>query len=124
MAAALSVVGATWLVLAVILPFGVISGKFGSVTNSVGVTGLFASLLAAVFLFFRTWSSVGGVAHWVSSGILLLAVGFLAVWSLLACREPSRAGSSALAVLVFMLFVIQVFYILSLIHISEPTRPY
>tara|TARA_B110000196_G_scaffold1272_1_gene1188 strand:- start:1849 stop:3540 length:1692 start_codon:yes stop_codon:yes gene_type:complete len=114
MAAALSVVGAMWLVLAAILPFGVISGKFGSVTNTVGLTGLFLSLFAAVFLFFRTWSSLGGVAHWLSSGILLLAVGFLAVWSLLACREPSRAGSSAIAVLVFMLFAIQVFYIVGL----------
>ncbi len=113
-AAVALVLGLTWLLLAVMLPFSLMSRQFGDVSPSVGLAGVIATTAASAFLLGRTWSSFGGWAKWLNSGGLGLLTAVLVVWLVASVVKPERAGASAVATTLSAMLVLQVFYIAGL----------
>ena len=113
-AAAGLLLGLTWVLLAVMLPFGLMSRQFGDVPAPVGLAGVVATTAASVFLAWRTWSSFGGWARWLNSGALVLLSAALAVWLVASLMAPARAGASGVATTLSAMVVLQVFYVAGL----------
>ena len=106
--------GLTWVLLAVMLPFSLMSRQFGEVSNAVGLAGVVVTTGASAFLLWRTWSSFGGWAQWLNSGGLILLTAVLAVWLVMSMAKPERAGASGVATTLSAMVVLQVFYIAGL----------
>ena len=113
-AAAGLLLGLAWVLLAVMLPFGLMSRQFGDVPDPVGLVGVVATTAASVFLAWRTWSSFGGWARWLNSGALVLLSAALAVWLIASLMAPARAGASGVATTLSAMVVLQVFYVAGL----------
>ena len=114
MAAVTLVLGVTWVMLALMLPFSLMSRQFGEVSAAVGLAGVFVTTAASAFLAWRTWSSFGGWAQWLNSGGLSLFTAVLIVWLVASLAKPERAGASAVATTLSAMVVLQVFYIAGL----------
>ena len=108
------VLGLTWVLLAVMLPFGLMSRQFGEVPSAVGLAGVVVTTAASAFMLWRTWSSFGGWAKWLNSGGLILLTAVLAVWLALSIAKPERAGASGVATTLSAMVVFQVFYVAGL----------
>ena len=106
--------GLTWVLLAVMLPFSLMSRQFGEVSSAVGLAGVVVTTGASAFLLWRTWSSFGGWAQWLNSGGLSLLTAVLAVWLVLSMVKPERAGASGVATTLSAMVVLQVFYVAGL----------
>ncbi len=106
--------GLTWVLLAVMLPFGLMSRQFGEVSSAVGLAGVVVTTGASAFMLWRTWSSFGGWAKWLNSGGLILLTAVLAVWLVLSVAKPERAGASGVATTLSAMVVLQVFYVAGL----------
>ena len=109
--AVFAVLGVAWVLLMLMLPFGLMSRQFGAVPTSVGLVGAVATTAASAFLLWRTWSSFGGWAHWVNSGLLGTITVVLVSWLLVSLVRPALAGTSAVATSLSAMVVLQVFYI-------------
>ena len=106
--------GLTWVLLAVMLPFSLMSRQFGEVSGAVGLAGVVVTAGASAFLLWRTWSSFGGWAQWLNSGGLALLTAVLVVWLALSVAKPERAGASGVATTLSAMVVLQVFYVAGL----------
>ncbi|WP_419945804.1 oligopeptide/dipeptide ABC transporter ATP-binding protein [Candidatus Poriferisodalis sp.] len=106
--------GLIWVLLAVMLPFGLMSRQFGEVSSAVGLAGAVVTTGASAFLTRRTWSSFGGWAQWLNSGGLSLLTAVLAVWLIASMLKPERAGASGVATTLSAMLVLQVFYVAGL----------
>ena len=106
--------GLTWVLLAVMLPFSLMSRQFGEVSSAVGLAGVIVTTGASAFLLWRTWSSFGGWAQWLNSGGLSLLTAVLAVWLAMSVAKPERAGASGVATTLSAMVVLQVFYVAGL----------
>ncbi len=109
--AVFAVLGVAWILLMLMLPFGLMSRQFGAVPTAVGLVGVVATTTASAFLLWRTWSSFGGWAHWVNSGLLGTITVVLVLWLLASLVRPALAGTSAVATSLSAMVVLQVFYI-------------
>ena len=106
--------GLTWVLLAVMLPFSLMSRQFGEVSSAVGLAGVVVTTGASAFMLWRTWSSFGGWAQWLNSGALILLTAVLAVWLAMSAVRPERAGASGVATTLSAMVVLQVFYVAGL----------
>ncbi len=106
--------GLTWVLLAVMLPFGLMSRQFGDVSGAVGLAGVAVTTGASAFMLWRTWSSFGGWAQWLNSGGLSLLTAVLVVWLIASIMQPARAGASGVATTLSAMVVLQVFYVAGL----------
>lgn len=106
--------GLTWVLLALMLPFSLMSRQFGDVSSAVGLAGVAVTTGASAFMLWRTWSSFGGWAQWLNSGGLILLTAVLAVWLAMSVVRPERAGASGVATTLSAMVVLQVFYIAGL----------
>ena len=106
--------GLTWVLLAVMLPFGLMSRQFGEVSSAVGLAGVVVTTGASAFMLWRTWSSFGGWAKWLNFGGLILLTAVLAAWLVLSVAKPERAGASGVATTLSAMVVLQVFYVAGL----------
>ena len=106
--------GLTWVLLAVMLPFGLMSRQFGDVSGTVGLAGVAVTTGASAFMLWRTWSSFGGWAQWLNSGGLSLLTAVLVVWLIASIMQPARAGVSGVATTLSAMVVLQVFYVAGL----------
>ena len=113
-AAVALLLGLMWVLLAVMLPFSLMSRQFGDVSGAVGLAGVVVTTGASAFMLWRTWSSFGGWAQWVNSGGLSLLTAVLAVWLIASIMQPVRAGASGVATTLSAMVVLQVFYIAGL----------
>ncbi len=113
-AAVALLLGLTWVLLALMLPFSLMSRQFGDVSAPVGIAGVAVTTAASGFLLWRTWSSFGGWAQWVNSGGLSLLTAVLVVWLGASIAKPARAGASGVATTISAMVVLQVFYIAGL----------
>ena len=113
-AAVALLLGLTWVLLAVMLPFSLMSRQFGDVSGPVGLAGVVVTTGASAFMLWRTWSSFGGWAQWVNSVGLSLLTAVLAVWLIASIMQPVRAGASGVATTLSAMVVLQVFYIAGL----------
>ena len=113
-AAVALLLGLMWVLLAVMLPFSLMSRQFGDVSGAVGLAGVAVTTGASAFMLWRTWSSFGGWAQWVNSGGLSLLTAVLAVWLIASIMQPVRAGASGVATTLSAMVVLQVFYIAGL----------
>ncbi|MCY4518564.1 MAG: ATP-binding cassette domain-containing protein [Acidimicrobiaceae bacterium] len=108
------VLGLTWVLLALMLPFSLMSRQFGEVSAPVGIAGVVVTTGASGFMLWRTWSSFGGWAKWVNSGGLGLLTAVLVVWLAASIANPERAGASGVATTLSAMVVLQVFYVAGL----------
>ena len=108
------ILGLTWVMLALVLPFSLMSRQFGDVPAAVGLPGVLVTTAASAFMAWRTWSSFGGWAHWLNSGGLSLLTALLIVWLVASLAKPERAGASAVATTLSAMVVLQVFYVAGL----------
>ena len=108
------VLGLTWVLLALMLPFSLMSRQFGEVSAPVGIAGVVVTTGAGGFMLWRTWSSFGGWAKWVNSGGLGLLTAVLVVWLAASIANPERAGASGVATTLSAMVVLQVFYVAGL----------
>ena len=106
--------GLTWVMLALVLPFSLMSRQFGDVPVTVGLPGVLVTTAAGAFMAWRTWSSFGGWAQWLNSGGLGLLTALLIVWLVASLAKPERAGASAVATTLSAMVVLQVFYVAGL----------
>ena len=106
--------GLTWVLLALMLPFSLMSRQFGDVSGAVGLAGVAVTTGAAAFMLWRTWSSFGGWAQWLNSGGLSLLTAVLVVWLVASIMQPERAGASGIATTLSAMVVLQVFYVAGL----------
>lgn len=114
-AAAIALLGGLiWVLLAVMLPFGLMSRQFGDASSAIGLAGVVVTTGASAFLLWRTWSSFGGWAQWLNSGGLSLLTAVLAVWLIASVVRPARAGASGVATTLGAMVVLQVFYVAGL----------
>ncbi len=113
-AATALLLGLTWVLLAVMLPFGLMSRQFGDVSGAVGLAGVAVTTGASAFMLWRTWSSFGGWAQWLNSGGLSLLTVVLVVWLIASIMQPARAGASGVATTLSAMVVLQVFYVAGL----------
>ena len=113
-AAVALLLGLAWVLLALMLPFSLMSRQFGEVSAPVGLAGVVATTAASGFLLWRTWSSFGGWAKWVNSGGLGLLTAVLVVWLAASIAKPERAGASGVATTLSAMVVLQVFYVAGL----------
>ena len=114
MAAIGLLLGVTWLLLALLLPFSLMSRQFGEVSSPVGLVGVIATAAASAFMLWRTWSSFGGWAQWLNSGALSLLTAVLVLWLAASLLKPERAGASGVATALSAMLVLQVFYVAGL----------
>ncbi len=108
------VLGLTWVLLALMLPFSLMSRQFGEVSAPAGIAGVVVTTGASGFMLWRTWSSFGGWAKWVNSGGLGLLTAVLVVWLAASIANPERAGASGVATTLSAMVVLQVFYVAGL----------
>ena len=106
--------GLTWVLLALMLPFSLMSRQFGDVSGAVGLAGVAVTTGASAFMLWRTWSSFGGWAQWLNSGGLSLLTAVLVVWLVASMMQPERAGASGIATTLSAMVVLQVFYVAGL----------
>ena len=106
--------GVTWLLLALVLPFSLMSRQFGEVSAPVGLAGAVATAAASAFMLWRTWSSFGGWAQWLNSGALSALTAVLVLWLAASLAKPERAGASAIATALSAMAVLQFFYVAGL----------
>lgn len=109
----LALLGVVWLVLAAMVPFGVVSRLAGELPSGLCVGGIAFALTLAVHQFVVTRDSFGRLAHWALTVVLLLTIAVLAAWLLAALRDPRRAGASGVAAALVSLLLVQVRYIAS-----------
>ncbi|MDG2113421.1 MAG: ABC transporter ATP-binding protein [Actinomycetota bacterium] len=110
----LGVLGAGWLLLGALVPFGVVSRLFGEVSPAAGLAGAAGGMAIGAFFLYRTWNSFGGWAKFLNSGVLILLTAVLVVWFVASLLKPSRAGASGLAAVLAGIVALQVFYIAGL----------
>ncbi len=111
---ALFLLGAAWVALAIVVPFGVVSRVLGTVSNAVGLLGAAFALAVTVFMVYRTWNSLDGYPAWILRVLVLAAAATLAVWFIAALLKPARAGASGIAAALVALVGLEVFYIAGL----------
>ncbi|MFT7649200.1 MAG: oligopeptide/dipeptide ABC transporter ATP-binding protein [Candidatus Poriferisodalaceae bacterium] len=105
--------GGGWLLLAVMVPFGVVSRLFGEVSNTVGLIAAGFATVAAAWQTYATFDSFGGWARIANTFLLGLLTIILLLWTLAAVAKPARAGASGVAAGLAALLVLQVRYIAS-----------
>ncbi len=110
---ALGVLGLVWLLAAAMVPFGAVSRLVGSVSAGVGVAGVAFALAIAVYQFAVTRSSFGRLAHWLTTGLLVVLAAVLAIWLVAAVMKPERAGASGVAAALAAFVLLQLRYIAS-----------
>ncbi|WP_419841379.1 oligopeptide/dipeptide ABC transporter ATP-binding protein [Candidatus Poriferisodalis sp.] len=106
--------GLVWVLLALMLPFGLMSREFGDVSGAVGIAGVLLTAGACGFLTVRTWSSFGGWAQWLNSGALVLLTAASVLWLAASLDKPERAGAGGIATTISAMVVLQVFYVAGL----------
>ncbi len=106
--------GLVWVLLALVLPFSLMSRQFGEVSAPVGLAGVVVTAAASAFLTWRTWSSFGGWAQWLNSSALSLLTAALVAWLVASLIKPARAGASGVATTLSAMVVLQVFYVAAL----------
>ena len=110
----LGALGAVWLLLAAMVPFGVVSRQFGDVSAPLGLAGAGGGFAIGAFFLYRTWNTFGGWAKALNSTVMGLLTVVLAVWFIASLLKPARAGASGLAATLAGIVALQVFYIAGL----------
>jgi oligopeptide/dipeptide ABC transporter ATP-binding protein len=106
--------GVGWLLLAMMVPFGMVSKVLGSVSGAKGVSGAAFATAVSAFMVWRTWASLPGVPGWLVRWTMMIIVSVAAIWLLASLREPSRAGASGVAAALAALIGLELFYIAGL----------
>jgi len=108
-AAPLALLGATWALLALFVPFGVMSRVLGKMSRSLGVFAAVLTALAWAFLVWRTWNSIAGWPAWpVRAAAIIFTV--MAIALLIQSLTKNVAATSVAAALA-TLAAVEVFYI-------------
>lgn len=110
-AGTLLVLGAVWVLLAIFVPFGVMSRVLGRIPPAVGVIAALAAAAVWVFMVWRTWNSFLGWQGWVIRGLMITAAALSVAWLVRAVTSPSRSGATSVAAALAALVALQVFYI-------------
>jgi len=113
-ASTLLTLGAIWALLAIFVPFGVMSRVLGHIPPAVGVVAALASAAVWVFMVWRTWNSFLGWPGWLVRGFMILAAALSVAWVVRAVTAPSQSGATSVAAALAALFALQVFYICGL----------
>jgi oligopeptide/dipeptide ABC transporter ATP-binding protein len=114
MAAVLLVLGAAWLISALLVPFGVVSNVIGRVTPMVGLAGAAFATAVSLFMVYRTWNSLAGNAAWAVRGVMIIVAALIVSWLVTAVLRPSRAGATGIAVALVALAGLELFYVAGL----------
>jgi len=109
--ATLAVLGAVWGLLALFVPFGVMSRVLGKIPPAIGIAA--AAFAAAVwcFMVWRTWNSVGGWAAWIVRGFIILFAIMTVAWLVKALTAPAESGATSVASALAAIVFLQIFYI-------------
>jgi len=110
-AAVLFVLGAVWVLLALVVPFGVVSKVLGNVPAAIGLLAAAFATAVWCFLVWRTWNSLTGWPVWVLRALVIAIAVLLVAWLVASLAKPSRAGASGIAAALASLAVLQIFYI-------------
>ena len=113
-AAVIAVMGLIWTLLAMMVPFGVVSKVLGEVPALVGLAcAAFAAAIAS-FMVWRTWNSFVGWPAWALRAAFGVIAAIVVVWFLASLLKPARAGASGVAAALVALVTLQLFYIAGL----------
>ena len=110
-AAVFAALGAIWLLLAFLVPFGVVSKVLGNVSGPVGLAGAGFAAAASGFMVYRTWNSLAGVPAWCVRGLIATIAVVVIVWFAASLIKPARAGAAGIAAALVAGFLLQLFYI-------------
>jgi len=113
-AGAMALMGFIWILLALMVPFGVVSKVLGEVAPWVGLACAGFAAAVASFMVWRTWNSFVGWPAWVLRFLLIVIAAIVVVWFLASLLKPSRAGASGVAAALVALVALQLFYIAGL----------
>ena len=114
-AGTLLALGTAWALLALFVPFGVVSKVLGDVPRVVGLVS--AAFAAAVwcFLVWRTWNSLGGWGGWVVRFFVIILAATAVAWLLRSLTQTEGSSSAtSMAAALATLVVLQIFYIAGL----------
>lgn len=110
-AAVIAAMSVIWMLMGIIVPFGVMSRLLGRINGVVGLLAAVFALAVSAFLVYRTWDSQQGTLAWIIRGLLVLIAVIVGVWVLASLLKPSRAGASGVAAALAAIFALQLFYI-------------
>lgn len=110
----LLLLSAGWLLVAMMVPFGLISRQFGHVNRVEGLVALAAACAASGFLLWRTFDSFGGWAKWANSSVLAMLTLLLVLWLAVSLLKPERAGAAGVAAALAAMLLLQIFYVAGL----------
>ncbi|MGI9616574.1 MAG: ATP-binding cassette domain-containing protein, partial [Acidimicrobiales bacterium] len=111
MAAVMVGMGLVWILLALMVPFGVVSKVLGEVSATVGLACAAFAAAVASFMVWRTWNSFVGWPAWVLRVTFVVIAAIVVVWFLASLLKPARAGASGVAAALVALVALQLFYI-------------
>ena len=111
MAAVMAGMGLVWILLAFMVPFGVVSKVLGQVSAIVGLACAAFAAAVASFMVWRTWNSFVGWPAWVLRVTFIVIAAIVVVWFLASVLKPARAGASGVAAALVALVALQLFYI-------------
>lgn len=107
----LLVMGLVWLLLLIVVPFGVVSKTLGNIPPLVGLACAAFASAVAVFMVWRTWDSWVGPPAWVLR-VAMIAIAVVVVgWTLSTVPRPSRAGAAGVAAALVAVVGLQLFYV-------------
>ena len=118
-AAVLVGMGLVWLLLALMVPFGVVSKVLGEVPPLVGLACAAFAAAVSSFMVWRTWNSFVGWPAWVLRGIFIVIAAIVVVWFLASLLKPVRAGASGVAAALVALVSLELFYIAGLDGVAK-----
>jgi oligopeptide/dipeptide ABC transporter ATP-binding protein len=114
MFAVLLALGLVWVILAVLVPFGVVSNVLGRVSNVAGLAGAALALAVSLFMTYRTWDSLDGWPAWVLRAVLIVVTLVVATWVVASLLRPVRAGASGVAAALVAILGLELFYVAGL----------
>jgi oligopeptide/dipeptide ABC transporter ATP-binding protein len=113
-AAVMAIMGFIWILLALMVPFGVVSKVLGDVPPWVGLACAGFAAAVASFMVWRTWNSFVGWPAWVLRFVFIVVAAIVVLWFLASLLKPARAGASGVAAALVALVAMQLFYIAGL----------
>ncbi len=103
--------GLVWLLLLIMVPFGVVSKTLGRIPSTVGVLSAVFASAVGVFMVWRTWDSWAGPPAWVLRAVMIAIAVVVVGWTLSAIPRPARAGAAGVAAALVAILGLQLFYI-------------
>ncbi len=118
-AAVLIGLGLVWVLLALMVPFGVVSKVLGEVPRAVGLACAAFAAAVASFMVWRTWDSFVGWPAWALRAVFAVIAAIVVVWFVASLLKPVRAGASGVAAALVALVSLQLFYIAGLDGVAK-----